>query len=377
MGKKILKEWEQAGYQHPMAVDDVSVSSAISTRSGETVQLFFNSSGTRTSDAGEAAGTAVTGQLARKNILDEGGGYIGTFNDTSLSFTSTALTTEVKMPFNAAETADFDTWANKLAAITANFANGEYCVDYRTGTIYGVKTSTTTTLTSTTYQINVAQSSTGSQYAEDAVHTSGDTGTQMLGVRNDTLAALAGTDGDYAPLQVDAAGALYVSNTTASGYAEDSVFVDGSTVTLAGTEIDDPTALAAMTEGDVGNVKGDLAGRLIITDGTQRAGENLGVNRMMVEEQHSATRCTADTLVLTGSGYLHKLTFSASGAVTAGLITVFDNTAESGTTLWSGEIQGDIDPLTIELNSPVSTGIYVGYDGTIANVEVVATYRAD
>ena len=115
----------------------------------------------------------------------------------------------------------------------------------------------------------------------------------------------------------------------------------------------------------------------ITTLWTQIAGEDLVADVLKVEEQYTSIRCTADTLVLTGSGRLHKLAFSASGAVTAGLITVYDNTAESGTILWSGEIQGDIDPLQIDLNSPVATGIYVGYDASIANVQVVAAYRAD
>jgi len=53
---------------------------------------------------------------------------------------------------------------------------------------------------------------------EDAAHTSGDNGVPILAVRNDTLAELAGTDGDYAPLQVDADGALYVAGAvTTSG----------------------------------------------------------------------------------------------------------------------------------------------------------------
>lgn len=60
--------------------------------------------------------------------------------------------------------------------------------------------------------------------AEDAVHGTGDPGVQALAVRNDTLAALAGTDGDYAPLQVNASGALYAA---ISG----TVTVDGSGVT--------------------------------------------------------------------------------------------------------------------------------------------------
>lgn len=44
--------------------------------------------------------------------------------------------------------------------------------------------------------------------AEDAAHTSGDVGVMALAVRNDDLAALAGADGDYAPLQVTQNGAL-------------------------------------------------------------------------------------------------------------------------------------------------------------------------
>jgi len=44
--------------------------------------------------------------------------------------------------------------------------------------------------------------------AEDAAHSSGDIGVMALGVRNDDLAALAGADGDYAPLQVTQNGAL-------------------------------------------------------------------------------------------------------------------------------------------------------------------------
>ncbi|MFQ5492234.1 MAG: hypothetical protein ACE5GE_16080, partial [Phycisphaerae bacterium] len=64
--------------------------------------------------------------------------------------------------------------------------------------------------------------------AEDAVHASGDTGVMALGVRNDVLAALAGTDGDYAPLQVDANGALYVA-------VNGTVTVASHAVTNAGT----------------------------------------------------------------------------------------------------------------------------------------------
>ena len=72
------------------------------------------------------------------------------------------------------------------------------------------------TSTGTALDVNIASGAVITQYAEDAVHSSGDDGIMSLAVRNDTLAALAGTDGDYAPLQVNADGALYVdiSDTT-------------------------------------------------------------------------------------------------------------------------------------------------------------------
>jgi len=46
--------------------------------------------------------------------------------------------------------------------------------------------------------------------AEDSVHSTGDVGVMSLAVRNDTIGAIASTDGDYAPLQVNVAGALWV-----------------------------------------------------------------------------------------------------------------------------------------------------------------------
>ena len=72
----------------------------------------------------------------------------------------------------------------------------------------------------------------GAEYAEDAAHTTSDTGNFVLGVRNDTLAALGGTDGDYVPFQMNASGALYVevsSSGTGSGvHVDDAAFTLGS-----------------------------------------------------------------------------------------------------------------------------------------------------
>jgi hypothetical protein len=57
--------------------------------------------------------------------------------------------------------------------------------------------------------------------AEDAGHTSGDVGVMALAVRQDAAAALAGTDADYAPLEVDAIGRLHANATEISGAVYD------------------------------------------------------------------------------------------------------------------------------------------------------------
>jgi hypothetical protein len=62
--------------------------------------------------------------------------------------------------------------------------------------------------------------------AEDAAHSDGDTGVMALAVRNDDVAALSGADGDYSPLQVNAAGSLYTKDETGEA---GSILVTGTT----------------------------------------------------------------------------------------------------------------------------------------------------
>jgi len=73
-------------------------------------------------------------------------------------------------------------------------------------------------------------------HAEDDVHVTADVGVEALAVRNDTLAALCDTDGDYAPLQVDADGALYTVDETAEALLTtidaDTSSIDGKTPAL-------------------------------------------------------------------------------------------------------------------------------------------------
>jgi len=148
----LLQDQNYISKQQPMPMSESDSSSVVVSITGETVQLYYSNSGVRTADAGQAAGTVVVGQLASSNILDASGGYIATNRDTSLSFTGTCFTTEIDFPYSQFKDSKDKTWASKLADVTAVMNNGEYCVDYGSGTIYGKKTTTASSLTSVAYK---------------------------------------------------------------------------------------------------------------------------------------------------------------------------------------------------------------------------------
>jgi len=77
-------------------------------------------------------------------------------------------------------------------------------------------------------------------YAEDTEHTTGDIGVEMLAVRNDALATLVDTDGDYAPIQVDASGSVYTRDSLGNAIL---TTIDADTGVIAG----DTTSLDTKT----------------------------------------------------------------------------------------------------------------------------------
>jgi hypothetical protein len=105
--------------------------------------------------------------------------------------------------------------------------------------------------------------------AEDAVHASGDVGVEVLAVRNDTLASLVDTDGDYAPLQVDANGALYVAGSFSSNseYNEDAAHTTGDTGTFVLAVRNTAQAALTSTDGDYSPIAVEDTGAVQISDG--------------------------------------------------------------------------------------------------------------
>lgn len=88
-------------------------------------------------------------------------------------------------------------------------------------------------------------------HLEDAAHVSGDAGMMPLAVRNDVAGTLAGTDGDYAPLQVDADGNLRVTGSFNSSV--DDVFESG-------TEADSGASVVALANGSMTTVESVAVG---------------------------------------------------------------------------------------------------------------------
>lgn len=209
------RQW-QASLQRGLPVEEVNKPPIVTDVAEASVALQYYNSGVLTADAGQAISTVVIAKLQYGQISDEIGFMVGAPDNTSLGFTSTALTTEVDFPWKVAEGADRLSGTRKAVLITENFADGEYCVDYRTGTLYGVKASTTTALTTVTYKVSTSLTST------TIVDASGDsiiniqdaavTGTGLL-----TMLEAADFDGSAMPNTVGAEGDAVTPKASLSG----------------------------------------------------------------------------------------------------------------------------------------------------------------
>jgi hypothetical protein len=145
----------------------------------------------------------------------------------------------------------------------------------------------------------------GAEYAEDAAHTSADTGNFVLGVRNDTLAALGGTDGDYVPFQMNASGALFVEVSSAS--ADDSIYVDDADWTdstskhtlVGGLYQSSPQSI---TDGDTGPLQVNANGNLIVD---LSATDNAVLDAMVVDLAAMEVDLAAIEVLLTAANVDH------------------------------------------------------------------------
>jgi hypothetical protein len=87
-------------------------------------------------------------------------------------------------------------------------------------------------------------------------------------------------------------------------------------------------------------------------------------------------RATANAQIKGSAGFIHTVSIAPLTATpTAGLLTIYNSTTGTGTVVYSEWIFATTPGHTITLDIPCSTGIYVGFDGTLANVQVTVAYR--
>lgn len=244
--------------QSPLPTEDMSDSSKRMDVSGETIQLYYYNSGVLTQDAGQAAGTVVVGAFAFRNIYDSIGSKIGSKNDNSLSFTCLAFTEEVEFDYIKFEQSELATGTGMAAVITDGFSNGQYCVDYKRGIIYGKKATTATSMTSVGYKtvstsasLEVGDIEIGAVELKDRstdnraeISSSGNLSTLSKGTYNATEPTL--SDGDESSLQLNENGELKVTggagaSSVSAEYISPSDFTatytSASTITLSGVPV--------------------------------------------------------------------------------------------------------------------------------------------
>lgn len=104
----------------------------------------------------------------------------------------------------------------------------------------------------------------GHEKAEDAAHASGDIGSYVLAVRQDSLAADTSADGDYASFKVNALGELYVAASISSNVADDAA--DTENPIKVGSRAVDGLLPAISASRDKANLISDMYRRLYIND---------------------------------------------------------------------------------------------------------------
>ena len=231
----------------------------------------------------------------------------------------------------------------------------------------------------------------GAEYAEDSAHTSADTGNFILGVRNDTLAALGGADGDYVPFQMNASGALYVevaslpastSTIEVVGDAAENAAVAGNPVLVGGRYDSSGRTLG---DGDVGAVALDAdgavhiadGGNAITVDGTVTA--NLGTTDNAVLDAIAASLALLDNSISSGSELqVDVVAALPSGTNTVGKVEAVGDVAEDAAVagnpvLTGGRYDatqrtlddGDVGALALDPSGALYTREYLGQAGSI------------
>jgi hypothetical protein len=228
------------------------------------------------------------------------------------------------------------------------------------------------TSTGTALDVNIASSTGLGIFAEDSAHASGDLGQQILGVRQDTEAALAGTDGDYIPFSMTATGRLRVdaevSVTTGSDKAEDAAHASGDIGTYILGVRQDTLANSTSADGDYGSLKLDSLGRLWtnsavsgdVADDAADSGNPLKIGTKAINGALTAISAGDDRANAISDMYRRLWVTTAPNAAGSNAAVSVDTTA-GGVTVFATPIEGRAE---VEVQNLGSKAIYLGF-GTV------------
>lgn len=258
--------------------------------------------------------------------------------NSSLTFnTGTILTEEVACPKEYSKN-----WENPIL-FANSLSNGQYFVDYMRARIIGKKAATTA---SETVTYNIWSSTTGTTggaagsvtvtsivpgtgatnlgKAEDAAHTSGDTGVMALGVGNVAQTTLA-ADGDYIPLAVDTKGNRMSVGNVASGATD-----AGNPIKVGGVFNTTP---AALTTGQRGDMQLDANQNVRTAEQyvTQADDQVFHVLKTQMQGRYTVP-LTASALVATGAGQL--MGFVVNSCAATATLKIWDNTSAATTVIF-------------------------------------------
>ncbi len=150
---------------------------------------------------------------------------------------------------------------------------------------------------------------------------------------------------------------------------------NNSPVTKVGGEYNSGTI--TYTNGSQVSFQTDINGNLKVVEQYVPVYEDNVNGKAVVEQRYTYSQLTADTLVKTGAGLLHTVTFSPNDAApTAGTIAILDATSAGGTPVIHqvGFTTTWFQPCTIIIDSAFTNGLYVDFT-TTADVNVTVSYR--
>lgn len=111
---------------------------------------------------------------------------------------------------------------------------------------------------------------------------------------------------------------------------------------------------------------------------TLLAGEDQTNGVMKVEMQMTPKFCTADCQVKASAGFVESITCGGTDAAAqaGGVITLYDNTAASGSTYWNySPAAVNVQPFTNSLKHIMATGIYLDFPASTTDIWCSVSYR--